>query len=161
MFFDMESTELACLRRERGKENREMIKNPHTTGRRGSASTVEEMSIEVMEKASCPKDIKTWTILISSYGKVKLIGKTLMLFERMRKCGCEPDGTLYEVIVYALCNAGKGDIAMEVYKEIVCKNIEVDMNLYKVLMNCLSRSGNILDVRLVGEDMMNVSQVPQ
>ncbi|KAF9603288.1 hypothetical protein IFM89_034637 [Coptis chinensis] len=72
-----------------------------------------------------------------------------------------PDGTLYEVIVYALCNAGKGDIVMKFYKEMVCKNIEVDMNLYNVLMNCLSRSGNILDVRLVGEDMINVSQVPQ
>ncbi|KAF9600725.1 hypothetical protein IFM89_011412 [Coptis chinensis] len=43
LFVDMESTELACLRRERGKENREMMKNPHTTGRRGSARTVEEM----------------------------------------------------------------------------------------------------------------------
>ncbi|KAF9595448.1 hypothetical protein IFM89_000366 [Coptis chinensis] len=123
-------------------------------------NVIEEL-VEGMEKASCPKDIKTWTILISSYGKAKRISKTLMLFERMGKCGCEPDGTLYEVIVYALCNAGEGDIAMEFYKEMVCKNIEVDMNLYKVLMNCLSRSGNILDVRLVGEDMMNVSQVPQ
>ncbi|KAF9624157.1 hypothetical protein IFM89_008095 [Coptis chinensis] len=70
-----------------------------------------------------------------------------------------PDGTLYEVIVYALCNAGKGDIVMKFYKEMVCKNIEVEMNLYNVLMNCLSRSGNILDVRLVGEDMINVSRV--
>ncbi|KAF9614047.1 hypothetical protein IFM89_014847 [Coptis chinensis] len=43
LFVDMESTELACLCRERGKENREMMKNPHTTGRRGSARTVEEM----------------------------------------------------------------------------------------------------------------------
>ncbi|KAF9594198.1 hypothetical protein IFM89_028855 [Coptis chinensis] len=43
LFVDMESTELACLRRERGKENREMMKNPHTTGRRGLARTVEEM----------------------------------------------------------------------------------------------------------------------
>ncbi|KAF9612323.1 hypothetical protein IFM89_038926 [Coptis chinensis] len=43
LFVDMESTELACLRRERGKENREMMKNPHTTGRRESARTVEEM----------------------------------------------------------------------------------------------------------------------
>ncbi|KAF9598193.1 hypothetical protein IFM89_025810 [Coptis chinensis] len=60
-----------------------------------------------------------------------------------------------------VCNAGKGDIVMKFYKEMVCKNIEVDMNLYNVLMNCLSRSGNILDVRLVGEDMINVSQVPQ
>ncbi|KAF9619437.1 hypothetical protein IFM89_007012 [Coptis chinensis] len=43
LFVDMESTEHAYLRRERGKENRKMMNNPHTTGRRGSARTVEEM----------------------------------------------------------------------------------------------------------------------
>ncbi|KAF9607547.1 hypothetical protein IFM89_036909 [Coptis chinensis] len=43
MFVDMESTEHARIRRERGKENRRMMKNPHTTGRRGSTRTVEEM----------------------------------------------------------------------------------------------------------------------
>ncbi|KAF9613157.1 hypothetical protein IFM89_005928 [Coptis chinensis] len=40
MFVDMESTEQARIHRERGKENRQMMKNPHTTGRRGSARTV-------------------------------------------------------------------------------------------------------------------------
>ncbi|KAF5200119.1 Pentatricopeptide repeat-containing protein [Thalictrum thalictroides] len=122
---------------------------------------VVERLIEEMESESCPKDIKTWTILISSYGKVKLIGKALLVFERMRKCGYKPDETVYKVMVSALCNAGKAEIAMEFYKEMVSKNIEVDMNLYKLLLNCLSRAGNISEVRLIGEDMMNVSQIPE
>ncbi|PIA54235.1 hypothetical protein AQUCO_00900645v1 [Aquilegia coerulea] len=122
---------------------------------------VVERLMREMEKDSCSKDIKTWTILISSYGKAKFIGKALFYFERMRKCGCEPDETVYKAIVNALCNAGKAEIAMEFYKEMVCKNIEVDMNLYKLLLNCLSRAGNISEVRSIGEDMMNVSQIPE
>ncbi|KAF9597180.1 hypothetical protein IFM89_016321 [Coptis chinensis] len=45
LFVDMESTEHAYLRHERGKENRKTMNNPHTTDRRGSARTVEEMVV--------------------------------------------------------------------------------------------------------------------
>ncbi|OVA07197.1 Pentatricopeptide repeat [Macleaya cordata] len=120
-----------------------------------------EKLVEEMEMESCPKDIKTWTILISSYGKANLIGKALLVFEKMRKSGCEPDGRTYKLIIGALCTAGKAEIAMEFYKEMVSKNIEVDMNLYKLLLNCLSGSGDLPVVRLVGDDMINISQIPE
>ncbi|KAL5698199.1 hypothetical protein ACHQM5_029269 [Ranunculus cassubicifolius] len=41
LFVDLESTEEARIRRQKGKANREKLKNPHTTGRRGSARTAE------------------------------------------------------------------------------------------------------------------------
>ncbi|XP_026414649.1 putative pentatricopeptide repeat-containing protein At5g06400, mitochondrial [Papaver somniferum] len=117
--------------------------------------------VEEMEMESCSKDVKTWTILISSYGKVNMIGRCLHVFESMRKYGCEPDGMAYKLIVRMLCAAGKADIALEFYKEMVIMNMEVDMNLYKQLLNCLSRSGNLSAVRLIGDDMINVSQIPE
>ncbi|KAI3898438.1 hypothetical protein MKX03_001336 [Papaver bracteatum] len=117
--------------------------------------------VQEMEMESCSKDVKTWTILISSYGKVNMIGRCLHVFESMRKSGCEPDGMAYKLIVSTLCAAGKADIALEFYKEMVFMNMEVDMNLYKQLLNCLSRSGNLSAVRLIGDDMINVSQIPE
>ncbi|KAL5709008.1 hypothetical protein ACHQM5_019745 [Ranunculus cassubicifolius] len=122
---------------------------------------VMEELVEEMEKEGCTKDIKTWTILVSCYGKGKLIGKALLLFEKMKKSGCQPDGIVYKVIVQALCDVGKADIAMEIYKEMVSKIIEVDINLYTLLLNCLSRSGHIKEVRLIGEDMINISEIPE
>ncbi|KAF5207911.1 hypothetical protein FRX31_002502 [Thalictrum thalictroides] len=41
VFVDMEATEDARLRRERGKACRKEMNNPHTTGRRGTARTAE------------------------------------------------------------------------------------------------------------------------
>ncbi|KAL5726613.1 hypothetical protein ACHQM5_009643 [Ranunculus cassubicifolius] len=41
LFVDLESTEEARIRRQKGKASREKLKNPHTTGRRGSARTAE------------------------------------------------------------------------------------------------------------------------
>ncbi|KAL5730186.1 hypothetical protein ACHQM5_003038 [Ranunculus cassubicifolius] len=41
LFVDLESTEEARIRRQKGKASREKLKIPHTTGRRGSARTTE------------------------------------------------------------------------------------------------------------------------
>ncbi|KAE8733977.1 Detected protein of unknown function [Hibiscus syriacus] len=70
---------------------------------------VEKIS-EEMEVKSCKKDVKTWTILISQYGKSKVIGKALEAFENMKKCSFEPDETTYRMMVHALCNAEKDNM---------------------------------------------------
>ena len=44
------------------------------------------------------KDIKTWTVLISVYGKVKKIGKRLLVFEKMKKDGFQPDAAAYNIM---------------------------------------------------------------
>ncbi|XP_057968432.1 putative pentatricopeptide repeat-containing protein At5g06400, mitochondrial [Malania oleifera] len=119
---------------------------------------VEELS-EEMESNTCEKDIKTWTILISNYGKAKLIGKALLVFERMRKSGYEPDVVAYKLMIRSLCIAGKTEIAMEFYREMVQKDMGLNMNSYKMLLNCLAASGDIAAVHMVAGDMMKVSQI--
>ncbi|KAA8516832.1 hypothetical protein F0562_017350 [Nyssa sinensis] len=121
---------------------------------------VEEL-VEEMEKNSCGKDIKTWTILISNYGKANLIGKALLIFEKMRKSGFEPDEAAYKLMVRLLCIARKAEIAMEFYKEMVHKHMGLDMNLYKLLLNSLVVSGDIASVHLVADDMIQISQIPE
>ena len=79
----------------------------------------------------------------------------------MRKCGCEPDSHVYMKMIRALCAAGKDDIAMEFYKEMVQKEMGIDMSLYKMLMNCVARSGDIAAVHSVADDMMRVWQTPK
>ncbi|XP_022766926.1 putative pentatricopeptide repeat-containing protein At5g06400, mitochondrial [Durio zibethinus] len=120
-----------------------------------------EMLLEEMDEKSCKKDIKTWTILISQYGKSKLIGKALEVFEKMKKYGCEPDEVAYRMMIRALCNAEKGDIAIEFYKEMIEMEMSLDLNLYKMLLNCVAKSGDIAAVHLVADNMMRVSQVPE
>ncbi|XVE96248.1 hypothetical protein REPUB_Repub02eG0205100 [Reevesia pubescens] len=121
---------------------------------------VEKLLDEMGEK-SCKKDIKTCTILISQYGKSKLIGKALEVFENMKKYGCEPDEIAYKVMVHALCNAEKGDIAIEFFKEMVEKEMSLDLNLYKMLLICVAKSEDNAAVHLVADKMMRVSQIPE
>ncbi|KAL2545757.1 putative pentatricopeptide repeat-containing protein [Forsythia ovata] len=120
-----------------------------------------EVLVEEMEKNYCEKNVKTWTILISHYGKAKLIGKGLLVFEKMKKSSVEPDGTTYRIMLRALCTAGQANIALEFYKEMVHKVVEIDLGLYKQLLNCLALSGDAAAVRVVGDDMIRVSEIPE
>lgn len=121
---------------------------------------MEELERE-MEINSCEKNIKTWTILVSLYGKAKLIGKALLVFEKMKKCGCEPDAVAYKVLVRSLCDAGKGDIVLEFYKEMAQKEMVLELSLYKMVMNCAAKLGDVDAVLSIADDMIRISQIPE
>ncbi|KAJ0657363.1 putative tetratricopeptide-like helical domain superfamily, pentacotripeptide-repeat region of PRORP [Helianthus annuus] len=121
---------------------------------------VEELCKE-MENNSCKKDIKTWTTLISQYGKSNVIGKVLLLFEDMKKSGFEPDLAVYKVMLRTLCNSKRADIAMEFYKEMVSEQMEPDKVTYKLLLHCLAHSGDANAIHSIANDMINISQIPE
>ncbi|KAE8664193.1 putative glycosyltransferase [Hibiscus syriacus] len=90
-----------------------------------------------------------------------MIGKALEVFENMKRCSFEPDTTTYTTMVRALCNAEKGDLALEFYKEMVEKEMSLDSNSYKMLLNCVAKSGDTDLVHLVADNMMRVSEIPE
>ncbi|KAI4310629.1 hypothetical protein MLD38_035593 [Melastoma candidum] len=120
-----------------------------------------EALVEEMEKNSCEKDIKTWTILLDRYGKAKLVGKALSVFEDMKKNGFRPDGVVYRKILRVLCVAGKGDIAMEFYKEMIREDMSLNLNLYQMLLNCVAKSGDAATAYKLVNDMVTGSQIPE
>lgn len=118
--------------------------------------------VEEMDECGVQKDVNTWTILISHYGKAKKISEALLAFENMQKCGCEPDAVSFRTVIRLLCISGKGDIAMEFYKDMVRKDIALDdVRLYKMLMNCLAKSGDVEAVSLLGNDMTRLCLMPE
>ncbi|XP_061360840.1 putative pentatricopeptide repeat-containing protein At5g06400, mitochondrial [Gastrolobium bilobum] len=117
--------------------------------------------VEEMDEYHVQKDVNTWTILISHYGKAKKISEALLAFENMKRCGCEPDAVSYREIIRSLCISGKGDIAMEFYKDMLQKDMVLDIRLYKMLMNCVARSGDVAAVSLLGNDMSRLSLMPE
>lgn len=120
-----------------------------------------EKLLQEMDKYSLNKDIRTWTILISKYGKANRISEALMAFKNMQKSGYEPDATSYKAIISSLCTAGKGELALEFYKDVIGKGTVLDVGVYKKLMNCMARSGDTAAVRLVGDDMIRLSLLPE
>ncbi|KAL6342931.1 hypothetical protein AAG906_016951 [Vitis piasezkii] len=72
----------------------------------------------------------------------------------MWKSGCEPDVATYMILIRSLCNAQKADIALEFYKEMVHKEMGLDMSLYELLLICLAGCGDIVGVQLVANDMI-------
>lgn len=112
-----------------------------------------ERLVEEMEKDGCQKDIKTWTILIMHYGKAGRVGKALSTFQCMKKSACEPDYLVYKEILFVLCNAEKPELAMEFYKEMVSKNMALNLGLFQMLLNCLVGLDNQECIRAVRDDM--------
>nr|KYP49460.1 hypothetical protein KK1_028807 [Cajanus cajan] len=117
--------------------------------------------VEEMDECGIEKDVNTWTILITHYGKAKKISEALLAFENMRRHGCEPDAVSYGAIIRSLCSAGKGDIAMEFYNDMVKKDMVLDVRLYKMIMNCMARSGDVAAVNLLGNDMIRLYLEPE
>ncbi|OWM82603.1 putative pentatricopeptide repeat-containing protein At5g06400, mitochondrial [Punica granatum] len=120
-----------------------------------------EKLVEEMEASSCQKNLKTWTILISHYGRAKLIGKALLVFEKMRHSGFKPDFAVYSEILRALCVARNADVAMEFYKEMVLKEMNPSLGLYKTLLNCIAITGDADAVHLIADDMVRFLQIPE
>lgn len=119
-----------------------------------------EKLLEEMERNTVQKDIKTWTILITQYGKeAKYISRALLAFEEMRKSGLQPDVKVYGTMLRVLSNTGKADIALEFYKEMAQRNMGISINLYQQLLTCLARSGNVAAVYSLGNDMIKVSNI--
>lgn len=71
--------------------------------------------LEDMDRESCPKTVKTWTILISQYGKANLVAKALKAFEEMESSGNRPDKTAYDSIISILCKARNIDLANKLH----------------------------------------------
>ncbi|KAK7310348.1 hypothetical protein RJT34_07809 [Clitoria ternatea] len=113
--------------------------------------------VEEMGEHEVQKNISTWTILITHYGKERKISEALLAFENMKRCGCEPDAVSYGAIIRLLCSSGKGDIAMEFYKDMIQKDMVLDVRLFKMLMNSMARSGDAAAVSLLGNDMARLS----
>ncbi|XP_073141343.1 putative pentatricopeptide repeat-containing protein At5g06400, mitochondrial [Henckelia pumila] len=121
---------------------------------------VEEL-VEGMEKSFYGKNVKTWTALVSHYGRANMIGKALSMFEKMKKTGVEPDGITYRTMLLALCHGKEGGIALEFYKEMVHNKVDMDVGLYKQLLKCLALSGDIASVHLVGDNMITKTEIPE
>ncbi|XP_021843337.2 putative pentatricopeptide repeat-containing protein At5g06400, mitochondrial [Spinacia oleracea] len=120
-----------------------------------------ERLVEEMENFSCEKDIKTWTIQLMHYGNAKLVGKALMIFEKMKRLGFEPDEEAYVCLIRVLCQSRKGEVALEFYKEMVQKGFNPDIRLYTMLLNSLAGYGDIDGVYLIANDMISISQNPE
>ncbi|KAM7262208.1 hypothetical protein ACFE04_021285 [Oxalis oulophora] len=117
---------------------------------------------EMENNNSCTKDIRTWTCLISLYGKANMIGKALLVFDNMLKSGCQPDQGLYRAMIRCLCQTDKGDIALEFYNEMMLnQHMNLNVTLYKMLINAISKSGDVVAVHSVADDMLRVCEVPE
>lgn len=133
----------------------------YIVGEARSFGIMEELVGE-MDREMCPKDIKTWTILLSSYGKARQIGKMLSTFEALRKSeSILIDSKVYRTVLHALCNADKPELALEFYKDMP-SNVEVGTDILRLLMCCLATSDNTAEgVYLIRDDMIEGMKHPE
>uniref|UniRef100_J3ND91 Pentacotripeptide-repeat region of PRORP domain-containing protein n=2 Tax=Oryza brachyantha TaxID=4533 RepID=J3ND91_ORYBR len=114
-----------------------------------------------MDKDMCLKDIKSWTIVMSSYGKARQISKMLSTFQAMGKSRyVAVDSKVYRTILRALCNSAKSELALEFYKDMP-RSIEVGSDVFRLLLCCLARSDNAEAVLYVRDDMIKSMKYPE
>ncbi|CAO2174957.1 unnamed protein product [Urochloa humidicola] len=133
----------------------------YITGEGRSFAIMEELAGE-MDREMCPKDIKTWTIVLSSYGKAGHIGKMLSTFEAMRKLGSIAiDRRVYRTVLHALCDADKPELALEFYKDMP-RNMEVRTDILRHLMRCVATTDNAAEaVCSIRDDMIKGMKHPE
>ncbi|CAO2209562.1 unnamed protein product [Urochloa humidicola] len=133
----------------------------YITGEGRSFDIMEELAGE-MDREMCPKDIKTWTIILSSYGKAGHIGKMLSTFEAMGKSeSVGIDSRVYRTVLHALCKANKPELALEFYKDMP-RNMEVGTDILRCLMRCLAATDNAAEaVCCIRDDMIKGMKHPE
>lgn len=132
----------------------------YIVGEARSFGAMEEL-MDDMDKDMCLKDIKTWTILISSYGKARQIGKMLSTFQAMRKSGSVAvDSKVYRTILHALCNASRPELALEFYKDMPRK-MDFGSDIFRLLLCSLAGLNNAEAVFFVRDDMIKSMRYPE
>uniref|UniRef100_A0A3B6RCR0 Pentacotripeptide-repeat region of PRORP domain-containing protein n=1 Tax=Triticum aestivum TaxID=4565 RepID=A0A3B6RCR0_WHEAT len=129
-------------------------------GEARSFGLMEELMGE-MEKEMCPKDIKTWTIIIASYGKARQVGKMLSAFHAMKKSrSVAVDTRVYRTILRALCNNARHELALEFYKDMPT-NMDVGSDILRLLLCLLAGSNNAEAVFIIRDDMIKSARYPE
>ncbi|KAM0848763.1 hypothetical protein ACQ4PT_054186 [Festuca glaucescens] len=125
----------------------------YIAGEARNFESMEELMGE-MDTEMCVKDIKTWTIIIDSYGKARQTAKMLSTFYALEKSGSVVvDTKVYRTILRALCNDERHELALEFYKDMPA-NIDVGSYILRLLLCLLARSNNAEAVFLIRDDML-------
>ncbi|XP_078430816.1 pentatricopeptide repeat (PPR) superfamily protein [Wolffia australiana] len=110
--------------------------------------------LQWMDEDGIVADLKTWTILVQSFGRGRRVGRALWAFEQMKKkTESGPDSKAYYSIIRALCEAGKTDMAVEFYREMTDARIAAGGDLYLLLMTSLAKAGDVGMAKQVAEDV--------
>ncbi|KAI5383063.1 pentatricopeptide repeat-containing protein At1g52640, mitochondrial [Lathyrus oleraceus] len=86
---------------------------------------------------------KTYSILISGWGKVGDSGKARELFEAMLEQGCDVDLLAYNNMLDALCKGGHVDEAMDFFNDVLSKNVEPDAFTYSIFIRSYCDADNV------------------
>eukprot|EP01018_Ginkgo_biloba_P010723 Gb_04017 [translate_table: standard] len=117
--------------------------------------------LEEMDRESCPKTIKTWTIVISQYGKANLIKEALQAFAELESSNYRPDKTAYNSIIYVLCKARSIELATKLHKQMLSQKMTPELPTYRLLMNCFCEKRDLLKARALGDEMLKIAHVPK
>ncbi|CAM0882917.1 unnamed protein product [Alopecurus aequalis] len=125
----------------------------YIAGEARSFESMEELMGE-MDTEMCLKDIKTWTIIIDSYGKARQTAKMLSTFYAVKKSGSMAvDTKVYRTILRALCNDERHELALEFYQDMPA-NMDVGSYILRLLLCLLARSNNAEAVFLIRDGMI-------
>ncbi|KAG2248412.1 hypothetical protein Bca52824_088040 [Brassica carinata] len=79
----------------------------------------------------------------------------------MKKDGFEPDAAAYNIMTRSLCIAGRGDLALEFYKEMIEKGITFGLRTYKMLLDCTAKTEEVDVVQSIADDMVRICEVSE
>jgi pentatricopeptide repeat protein len=103
---------------------------------------------------------KTYSILISGWGKVGDSGKARELFEVMLEQGCPVDLLAYNSLLEALCKGGHVDEAKDFLNNMLSKKVEPDAFTYSIFIRSYCMANDIHSAFSVLDKMKRCNLLP-
>lgn len=100
------------------------------------------------------KNVVSWTVMITGYGKHGLGRKAVALFNKMQLDNIEPDGVTYLAVLSACSHSGLTEESQEYFSRLCSdKRIKPKVEHYACMVDLLGRAGRLEEAKKLIENM--------
>lgn len=100
------------------------------------------------------KNVVSWTVMITGYGKHGLGRKAVALFNKMQLDNIEPDGVTYLAVLSACSHSGLTEESQEYFSRLCSdKRIKPKVEHYACMVDLLGRAGRLKEAKKLVENM--------
>ncbi|PON76477.1 DYW domain containing protein [Parasponia andersonii] len=100
------------------------------------------------------KNVVSWTVMITGYGKHGLGKEAISLFNKMQQDNIEPDSVAYLAVLSACSHSGLIEEGQEFFSRLCCDNrVKPKVEHYACIVDLLGRAGRLKEAKDLLESM--------
>lgn len=100
------------------------------------------------------KDVASWTSMISGYSNIGKLSESLILFERMKMEGLEPNEFTWNALINGYAQSGDRDGALELFSRMAKDGLCHDLITWNAMISGFARSNRLIEALKLFRDML-------